>query len=548
MAESNPIADAVDRGAPRTRPLEVLLLDDSEDDGVFIAAALRRGGIHARVQRVDRAEDLRRGLAGAPDVLLVDYAVPGFDAVETIRLASTLRPDVPVIIVSGTIGEETAVATMRAGAEDYLLKDRLERLGLAITQALERRRLARDRMRAEHTARTLLHTIEATHQAVAMLDPVGSIHFANPAFAALVGQTRESLVGRLLAELLGGPAVIGLLDAAREGGRVTSEEVSVLRQDGAPFWCRITMERIPGPEVDRGRVVVFVTDTTERRRYEERLRRRRRLESLGRLAGEIAHDFNNLLFVINSHAERLQHDDLPPERIVEAISAIRACGERGSSLTAELLLFARSELVPPVPIAIGSTLRTVLASLAPTLPPGVALESEIVSEPSDVVLLGAGLLERVITNLVLNARDAMPAGGVIHVHSTRSALDRPLETACGELQPGTYAVISVADTGTGMSRATMDRIFEPFFTTKGVDRGNGLGLSTAHGIVAQCGGSIDVTSVVAGDARPDGADGAARQAACGSVFTLYLPLQQSVRTVVGSAPVAADLRGLQVSP
>ncbi len=516
MADAGCIgADGVP-GVPEGRPLRVLLLEDSHDDAVFIAAALRRGGIEARVQRVDRAEDLRRGLEESPDVLLVDYSVPGFDAVETIRLAATIQPELPVIIVSGTIGEETAVATMRAGAEDYLLKDRLERLGPAIAQALERRRLARDRVRAERTAITLLHTIEATQQALAMLDARGHVHFANPAFATLVGRQREELVGRPFTDALGGPAVVGLLETALGGSRVSSEEVSATRADGTSFWCRLTVERLPDTGEDRGRVVVFVADTTERRRLEERLRRRRRLEALGQLAAEIAHDFNNLLFVINSHADRLRLDGLPPERAAEAIEAIRACGERGSALTSELLLFGRSELVPPKPIAVAESLRSLLTELRPTLPPDVEVTLEIdatadrlADEGSvDLVLMGPGLLERTVTNLVLNARDAMPEGGAVRIRLERRTLASPLETACGELSPGPYAVIVVADEGAGMSRATMDRIFEPFFTTKGVDHGTGLGLSTAHGIVAQSGGSIDVASTPGN----------------GAVFTVYLPV------------------------
>jgi two-component system, cell cycle sensor histidine kinase and response regulator CckA len=140
----------------------------------------------------------------------------------------------------------------------------------------------------------------------------------------------------------------------------------------------------------------------------------------------------------------------------------------------------------------------------------VEMTLEIDETADDRVLMGPGLLERAVTNLILNARDAMPEGGSVRVRLEHRTLATPLETACGELLPGTYAVIVVADEGAGMSRATMDRIFEPFFTTKGMDRGTGLGLSTAHGIVTQCGGSIDVASTPGK----------------GAVFTIYLPVHR----------------------
>jgi two-component system cell cycle sensor histidine kinase/response regulator CckA len=508
--------DSIDPAGRASEPpsLRILLFEDSEADARLIEIALRRAGIIAHTSRIDRLAELRELLGGHVDVLLCDYSLPGINIHETICEVQRLRPDVPVIIVSGSIGEELAVAAIRAGAEDYLLKDRLERLGIAVQQAVERRRLKRETRVAEETAKLLLRAIEATHQGVVLLDATreGSpIVFANPAFLASTGYAWEEVSGRTLGAVLNASSAAEVLtDGAIDTGEVTESELLAHRKDGTPFWCAVSVEVMRDGERDDSRgpthLAAVCADVTERRRLEEQFRRMQKMEALGQLAGGVAHDFNNLLFVINAYSQQLADDSTLSGAAHEAAEAIRECGDRGTALTRQLLLFSRNEFVPPSRIDVNETLRDIERMMRRLIRSDITLELKLSPEVKGVSW-GPGMLDRAVTNLVLNARDAMPNGGTITIESKRTEVRHPIPTARGTIAPGAYATVSVADSGIGMSKELQERLFEPFFTTKGPDRGTGLGLATVYGTVSQAGGFIDVDS----------------QVGHGSTFTLYLP-------------------------
>lgn len=529
MAESNtstPGAEHAVRGPTPGEILDILLLEDSEADARLVEITLRRSGLAFRSKRVDRWDLLRDALNGDVHILLCDYAVPGVDPLEVIAEVRERRPDVPVIIVSGSIGEEFAVAAMRAGAEDYLLKDRLERLGIAVQQALERRRLVRDRQRAEETAKLLFRTIEATHQGVALLDaskPARPIVFANPSFLKSAGRTWDDVAGRSLGEVLEAEAA---LDAITEGaidtGEVTEGEVLARRADGSSYWCNISIEGLRDGDKAPTHLTAVCVDVTERRRLEEQFRRMQKMEALGQLAGGVAHDFNNLLFVINAYSQQLGDEPSLSDAGRDALSAIRECGERGTALTRQLLLFSRNEFVAPVRIDVNAALRDFERMLRRLIRVDITLETTLGPEVT-AVRWGEGMLERAITNLVLNARDAMSDGGTLTIASHRRLLEGPVETPRGTIPAGAYITVAVSDTGIGMSPELQERLFEPFFTTKGPDRGTGLGLATVYGMVSQAGGFIDVQS----------------ESGKGSTFTIYLPERDE--NVAPAAPQRTSL-------
>lgn len=247
------------------------------------------------------------------------------------------------------------------------------------------------------------------------------------------------------------------------------------------------------PELDTNgciiQVVATLIDITERKQLESSLVEARKLESIGRLAGGIAHDFNNLLNVITG-ATSLALMRLPPDaRMREELELSLDAANRAAGLTRQLLTFARRREVSLATSDVAnvvSSMRTLLARVA-----GDHVQFEIVTHPdTGSTRMDPVEIEQILVNLVANARDAMPSGGVIRIVTAPIKID----SEGGEVPPGDYTCITVTDSGEGMDSATRERIFEPFFTTKDLGRGTGLGLATVHGVVRQHGGYITVDS------------------------------------------------------
>jgi PAS domain S-box-containing protein len=285
-----------------------------------------------------------------------------------------------------------------------------------------------------------------------------------------------------------------------------------------PDGDRMSVSVRAGPLIEHGAVVaatLCATDLTHqkqaekaRARLEEQLMQVQKMESVGKLAGGVAHDFNNLLTVMGSLVE-LATEEAESANLREYLAGIRAAVERGSALTQQLLAFARKKIVQPEDVELGPILERMERMIRSLVGEHVTVEM-LTNETPHVVRVDVGSLERVIMNLVMNARDAMPDGGRL-VLGTRAVLlgSRELDHH-PELGPGRYAVLTVTDTGTGMTPEVRSRLFEPFFTTKPPGSGNGLGLAVCHGIVSQAGGKIAVRSEVGR----------------GTTFEIFLPCAQ----------------------
>ncbi|HEX5098540.1 MAG TPA: PAS domain S-box protein [Polyangiaceae bacterium] len=292
--------------------------------------------------------------------------------------------------------------------------------------------------------------------------------------------------------------------------------------DGARMFASVRA----GPLIEHGTVAaatLCATDVTYRKqaertraRLEEQLAQAQKMESVGQLAGGVAHDFNNLLTAVGSLVELSRYEG-PSPQISEYLDGIQGATARGAALTQQLLAFARKRIVTPEDVEIGG----VLTRLAPMVRSLVG-EHIQVSLTLDVSLppvrVDVGSLERVLMNLVVNARDAMPNGGRLTLTTRAERLDASAVEQHPELTPGGYAVLEVADTGMGIAPEVGARLFEPFFTTKPPGAGTGLGLAMCHGIVTQAGGKIAVRS----------------EPGQGATFQVYLPFAPS-----GSAAPAA---------
>jgi PAS domain S-box-containing protein len=278
---------------------------------------------------------------------------------------------------------------------------------------------------------------------------------------------------------------------ALDGRRVFEVETQRRRKDGSLVDVSTSVAVLHAPDGSVRGFAVVMADITERLRLETRLRQTEKMEAVGQLAGGVAHDFNNLLTVITSYSGLLL-GELPPDNPMRAdIQQIEGAAKRAATLTRQLLAFSRQQVLRPQPL----TLNGVVGGVEKLLRRLVREDIEIVTQldPSPpLVEADPGQLEQVIINLVVNARDAMPRGGTLTIRTSNVELDDGCAERHPEIAvvPGQYAMLSVSDTGTGMTREVQRHIFEPFFTTKGAGTGTGLGRATVYGKVKQSGGYI----------------------------------------------------------
>ena len=260
----------------------------------------------------------------------------------------------------------------------------------------------------------------------------------------------------------------------------------------------------------------------ERVRLAEQLQQAQKLESIGRLAGGLAHDFNNILSVILGYGTSVLAQLPADSPLREDIEEIVKAGERAAALTRQLLAFSRKQTWQPKLLNLNDLVRNLDRMLRRLVEEDISLELSL-DENLAPVLADPGLLEQALVNLVVNACDAMPEGGCLHISTAGTRLDETYASTHSDVVPGNYVVLAVSDTGHGMTPEVMAHIFEPFFTTKEKGRGTGLGLSTVYGIVKQSGGHISVYSEVGK----------------GATFKIYLPEAQGV-----PAPAASPLTSL----
>ena len=316
--------------------------------------------------------------------------------------------------------------------------------------------------------------------------------FVNPACARLFGEPNpEALVGRSILDFID-PSEHDLtlrrLDQVEEGDRVPVRELRLRRADGK----RVVVESTNLPVLlDRGPAIqTILHDVTDRHVMEDRLRQAQKMEAVGRLAGGIAHDFNNIITVIDAHADFALHHSADAESRASDIEEIRRASASAARLTQQLLAFSRKQAVAPTPVDLTATIREVMVMLRRLLGDDIVLDAKL-GEDLWPVFADGSQLEQVLLNLSLNARDAMPMGGSLTFTTSNVEVGPDYRSTTGEMIPsGDYVVLTVEDTGVGMSPAVASRVFEPFFTTKGAGRGTGLGLSMVYGIVKQANGYI----------------------------------------------------------
>ena len=357
------------------KQLRILFVEDSQEDAELEVRDLKRGGLDFTSLRVQTREDLARALREfKPDLVISDYSLPGMDGMNVLEIVRGMDTAVPFIFVSGTIGEERAIESLKGGATDYVVKDRLG----------------------------------------------------------------------------------GLLSKVRRALR----------------------------EVD---------DRERQKKLEQELRQAQKMEAIGRLAGGVAHDFNNLLTVISGYARLALGRAQPGDPLTADLEEVIRASEGAASLTRQLLTFSRRQVLAPVVLNLNQRVVEMTKMLKRIIGEDVELVTRL--EPAlGNVKADPGQVEQVIMNLAVNSRDAMPKGGKLTIATDNVVIDEANSGEHPDAPPGPHVLLTVTDTGTGMTPETKAHLFEPFFTTKEQGKGTGLGLSTVYGIVHQSGGSIEVVS------------------------------------------------------
>ncbi len=332
----------------------------------------------------------------------------------------------------------------------------------------------------------------------------------NERFCAIVGRTREEMA-QLSVRAISHPHDIHLsLDARSKlaGGAVreVTLEKRYLRKDGTEVWASVTLSAMWAVGEKPDYVIAVVQDISERKMLEEQFRQAQKMDAVGQLSGGVAHDFNNLLTVIKGHIGLLEGTGQITAAIAESLDQISAAADRATNLTRQLLMFSRRQVMQPCILDLHSATAEMAKMLRRMVGEQVAIDLKRTPAPL-LLRADAGMIDQILLNLTVNARDAMPEGGRIEIETSLVAITAERARRWPAARAGTFACLSVRDTGVGIPLEIRAKIFEPFFTTKGVGQGTGLGLATVYGIVRQHEGWIDVQSEVN----------------VGSTFAIYLP-------------------------
>ena len=488
-----------------SKPLRLLQIEDSESDADLILRLLMQGGFEVTSQRVEDAAGLRLALRDDTwDVIVADYHLPGFDAPGALRILQECGKDIPCIVVSGVMGEETAVEMMKSGAHDYLTKNNLSRLVPAVERELAEAAARRESKQAQEELRASEERLALAVEA----NQIGTFDFY-PQSGNLIwsrfarqhyGVSPEAEVTydtflRALHPSDRDRVIQTLQDALRSenGGNYAHEYRSVGIEDGEERWISSRGRVFFDAEMHAVRVVGVIQNVTDRKRLEKQLLQSQKIESVGRLAASIAHDFNNLLTIINGYAHLVLAEMGPEHALRDSMEELSKAAMQAAGLTRQLLSFTRRQAAEPKTIALNEFVKEHDNMLRRLLGENIELVVSLDSQ-AGTFRADPGQIGQVLMNLAVNAKDAMPSGGKLIIETSSMVADDHFARTHLHVGPGEYAVLTVTDSGTGMSAEVKAHLFEPFFTTKEPGKGTGLGLSTVYGIVNQSGGSIWVTS------------------------------------------------------
>lgn len=373
----------------------------------------------------------------------------------------------------------------------------------------------------------MITAIDQAVESVVITDTEGTILYTNPAFEQTTGYSRSEAVGQnpsILKSHQHDASFYEELWNTITGGKVWHGRLINKKKDGTLFTEDATISPVRDED---GNIVNFVAvkrDVTRELELEEQYLQAQKMEAIGQLTGGIAHDFNNLLTAINGFAELLQMQLSPDDRRYEMVDKIMYSGQRAASLVRQLLAFSRKQIIEPEILDLNVVVSEMSKMLQRIIGENIRMETKLASE-SCLIKIDPAQIEQIILNLAVNARDAMPEGGLLIIATENVFLDETFVANHLDAQPGEHVLLSVSDTGVGMDHETQVHIFEPFFTTKEEGKGTGLGLATVFGIAKQNGGTIWVYSEVGQ----------------GTTFKIYLPRTEQDKSFRAQLPDEVEL-------
>jgi PAS domain S-box-containing protein len=521
--------------------LRILHLEDEPDFSDLVRALLEREGFTVQLVLVDNLPDFQKALAAESfDVVLADYLLPACNGLDALATARAESPDTPFLLVSGTIGEQAAIESLKAGATDYVLKLWTERLVPAVRRAVQeaeerrqRKHVETELLRREKYFRTLTENALDT---LTVLNCEGIYLYNSPSLKHVLGYDPAELAGRNAFALVH-PEDLSSAREIFEGvlkhpERSARAEFRFRHKDGSWRYLEaVGQSHLDDPSI--AGVVINSRDVSDRKRAEaelreseKQLRHAQKMEAIGQLAGGVAHDFNNILTVIHGHASLLIAKAKLTGDNARSAQQIAQAAERASTLTRQLLAFSRRQVIQPRPLDLNEVVLNMSKMLGRVLGEDISLELQYLPQPA-TIYADAGMIDQVLLNLVVNSRDAMPKGGSLRIAMQEAEVDAKHVLSHPEARPGRFLCLTVTDSGCGIAPENLPRIFEPFFTTKEMGRGTGLGLATVYGIIKQHHGWIEVET----------------QLGHGTTLKVFLPAVSQPPHPVEQSPASTAVRG-----
>lgn len=598
--------------------MNILHLEDSPEDAELVRELIMEEWPDCQITCVaSRFAFLGELHRGNFDLILSDFGLRSLNGLEALQLAKERAPEIPFIFLSGTIGEDRAIEALRSGAQDYVLKDRMKRLGTAIARALRESDERKKRLQAERRIGELAEFLNQARDAVIVTELDGRITFWNQGAASLSGWSQAEALEKNVETLFDRPTVAVLAAAgqiALEKGEWSGEidfvdragkrrlielRLSLIRDDGGRPRARLALGtditerkqaerriREQAEMLNQAREAIYITDLenrviywnagaerlfgwghhdvigrsaeefldwdvlaevraareatlaqgewsgelrlhdrnrhrlviesrqtlirdelgkpkarlcinsdiTDRKQLEEQFLRAQRMENIGLLAAGIAHDLNNMLAPILLAAPMLR-EHVADGGALSLLSTLERSAERGANLVRQILAFAHGANGEHQLLQVKHLLRDIVSVITGTFPKSIRLEDHI---PADLWPIDGNptQIHQVVLNLCVNARDAMPGGGVLRLRAENRNLDTATAATIDGARPGLFVVLHIEDTGTGIPPEVVARMWEPFFTTKETDKGTGLGLSTVRGIIENHNGFVEFRTEV----------------------------------------------------
>ncbi len=480
--------------------IRILHLEDHPNDAVLVGFRLDTGGISCAITLVNSQVDFVAALKGGNmDLILSDNELPDFDGLAALKISRELAPDVPFIFVSGTLGEERAIESLHKGATDYVLKNRLSRLCPAVRRAMaeiEARAANRQGQESLRQSEQRLQIIfDESPLGIAMVAADGRPVVTNGAVQKMLGRTAEELSGMTIRNFTHPDDFASDMELFQQliKGERTSYQIEKrwIRKDGQVVWVRLSVSLAREAAGHAHVAIKMVEDITARRQMEAQFIEAQKMEVIGQLSGGVAHDFNNILAVIMGYSDLMLAQSNLDNEFKMKLETIRAAAERAAGLTRQLLIFSRKQTVQPVVLDVNDVVKDLDKMLRRLIDENIEL-TIVPGKQTGRIKADSGYVGQVLMNLAINARDAMPNGGKLTIATSNVTLDENYARAHAGVLPGEHVMLSVSDTGTGMTDEVKARLFEAFFTTKPKGKGTGLGLATCQTIVQQSGGYISV--------------------------------------------------------